>query len=146
MKQEIKNSAAALGSVGTIGGFIADVLTPLGPFTKWLFIIFCILTFSLFIIRNKNIGKKYLTSSLIMSLIFGSLYFINGDSEKGVLSDNIDGISKIQSSLFNLQKSVDRVENKVDIIDNKIDLGFEKIEELIKSNNPINNPKTRNWF
>ena len=49
MKDQIKNSGTLLASIGTIGGFIADVLTPLGPFTKWIFIIFCIVTIILLI-------------------------------------------------------------------------------------------------
>ena len=44
MKDQIKKSGTLLTSIGAVGGFISDVLTPLGPFTKWLFIIFCIVT------------------------------------------------------------------------------------------------------
>ena len=140
MKEEIKKSATTLGSIGAIGGFIADVLTPLGPFTKWLFIVFSILTILFFVFRMKDIGKKYLPLSFILSLVFGSLFLFNGESKNGFLGDNIDEISSFQTSLFDLKETVNRVEGKVDKIDEKIDLGFEKIEELIKSNNPIENP------
>ena len=88
----------------------------------------------------KNIGKKYLPLSFILSLVFGSLFLFNGESKNGFLGDNIDEISSLQTSLFDLKETVNRVEEKVDKIDEKIDLGFEKIEELIKSNNPIENP------
>jgi hypothetical protein len=142
MKDQIKKSGTLLASIGTLGGFIADVLTPLGPFTKWIFIIFIILTIALFIfyLKNRSFGKKYLPISLIFSTIFGFLFLINGDSKSGVLGDNIDGISSMQKSLFNLQESVDRIENKIDVVSDKLDLGFDKIEELIKLNNPIENP------
>jgi len=142
MKEQIKKSGTLLASIGTLGGFIADVLTPLGPFTKWIFIIFIILTIALFIfyLKNRSFGKKYLPISLIFSTIFGFLFLINGDSKSGVLGDNIDGISSMQKSLFNLQESVDRIENKIDVVSDKLDLGFDKIEELIKLNNPIENP------
>ena len=142
MKEQIKKSGTLLASIGTLGGFIADVLTPLGPFTKWIFIIFIILTIALFIfyLKNRSFGKKYLPISLIFSTIFGFLFLINGDSKSGVLGDNIDGISSMQKSLFNLQESVDRIENKIDVVSDKLDIGFDKIEELIKLNNPIENP------
>lgn len=148
MKDQIKKSGTLLASIGTLGGFIADVLTPLGPFTKWIFIIFIILTIILFIFyfKNRSLGKKYFPISLILSTIFGFLFLINGDSKSGVLGDNIDGISNMQNSLFNLQESVDRIENKIDVVSDKLDLGFDKIEELIKLNNPIENPSTPKDF
>ena len=148
MKDQIKKSGTLLASIGTLGGFIADVLTPLGPFTKWIFIIFIVLTIVLFItyLKNRSFGKKYFPISLILSTIFGFLFLINGDSKSGVLGDNIDGISSMQNSLFNLQESVDRIENKIDVVSDKLDLGFDKIEELIKLNNPIENPSTPKDF
>ena len=142
MLNQIRNSAGTLGFVATTGGFIADVLTPLGPFTKWLFIFFSLLTILLYIIKKKEIAKKYLPLSLIFALIFGLLFLINGDSKNGVFGDNIDAISSLQTSLFDLQESINRVEEKVDNIDEKIELGFEKIEGLLKSNNPIENPSS----
>ena len=146
MKDQIKQSGTLLASIGTLGGFIADVLTPLGPFTKWIFIIFIVLTIFLFItyLKNRSFGKKYFPVSLILSTIFGFLFLINGDSKSGVLGDNIDGISSMQNSLFNLQESVDRIEDKIDVVNDKLELGFDKIEELINSNNPIENPSTAN--
>jgi len=148
MKDQIKKSGTLLASIGTIGGFISDVLTPLGPFTKWIFIIFCIVTIILLIgyFRNISFGKKYLPHSLILTIVFGSLFLINGGSKNGILGDNIDGISSMQRSLFSIQETVERVEGKVDIIDQKLDLGFEKIAELIQSNNPIENPNTAKDF
>jgi len=148
MKDQIKKSGTLLASIGTLGGFISDVLTPLGPFTKWIFIIFIILTIALFIVylKNSSFGKKYLPISLILSTIFGCLFLINGDSKSGILGDNIEGISIIQNSLFNLQESVDRIEDKIDVVSDKLAVGFDKIEELIKLNNPIENPITPKDF
>ena len=60
MKDQIKNSAKILAPVGTLGGFIGDVLTPLGPVTEWLFYlsIFITLAFGLVYLKNKSEFSK----------------------------------------------------------------------------------------
>ena len=135
MKEQIKKSGSLLATISAAGGFIADVLTPLGPFTQWLFFIFIVLTIIFYIsyVKKKSSGVKFFPASLILTVLFGVLFLVNGGSKKGILGDNIDSISSLQNSLFNLQESVDRIEEK-------IDLGFDKIENLIKLNNPIENP------
>jgi len=141
MKEQIKQSATILAPLGTLGAFIADVLTPLGPFTKWLFIIisiFSVITFILYL-KKVTFGKKYFLPSVVLSVIFGFLFFFSGGTKNGILGDNIDSISSIQRSLFNIEESLDK-------IDEKLDIRFDKIEELITSSNPIANPKTANDF
>ena len=135
MKEQIKKSGSLLATISAAGGFIADVLTPLGPFTQWLFFVFIVLTIIFYIsyVKKKSSGVKFFPASLILTVLFGVLFLVNGGSKKGILGDNIDSISSLQNSLFNLQESVDRIEVK-------IDLGFDKIENLIKLNNPIENP------
>ena len=135
MKEQIKKSGSLLATISAAGGFIADVLTPLGPFTQWLFFVFIVLTIIFYIsyVKKKSSGVKFFPASLILTVLFGVLFLVNGGSKKGILGDNIDSISSLQNSLFNLQESVDRIEEK-------IDLGFDKIENLIKLNNPIENP------
>ena len=135
MKEQIKKSGSLLATISAAGGFIADVLTPLGPFTQWLFFVFIVLTIIFYIsyVKKKSSGVKFFPASLILTVLFGVLFLVNGGSKKGILGDNIDSISSFQNSLFNLQESVDRIEVK-------IDLGFDKIENLIKLNNPIENP------
>ena len=131
MKNQIKNSIPLLASLGTVGGFIADVLTPLAPFTKWLCIAFSILTIVLFILylKKKPIGQKYVLVSFIGSLIFGSLFLLNGDSKNGVLGDNIDIVSSFQSSMNLVEAELDSITNKIDVLDEKIDEGFSVVEE-----------------
>ena len=135
MKEQIKKSGSLLATISAAGGFIADVLTPLGPFTQWLFFVFIVLTIIFYIsyVKKKSSGVKFFPASLVLTVLFGVLFLVNGGSKKGILGDNIDSISSLQNSLFNLQESVDRIEVK-------IDLGFDKIENLIKLNNPIENP------
>jgi hypothetical protein len=149
MKERIQQSVKILAPIGTLGGFISDVLTPLGPVTKWLF--FCSLFISIlflifYVLNKKKLAQKYLPSSIILALVFGVFFLLNNNTEKGILGDNTESIANLQKSLFNIQETVDRVEDKVDIIDQKLDLGFDKIEDLIKSNNPIENPITAKDF
>tara|TARA_B100000795_G_C22734440_1_gene412738 strand:+ start:108 stop:1202 length:1095 start_codon:yes stop_codon:yes gene_type:complete len=149
MKERIQQSVKILAPIGTLGGFISDVLTPLGPVTKWLFLCSLAISFIFlifYVLNKKKLAQKYLPSSIILALIFGTFFLLNNNTEKGLLGDNTESISNLQNSLFKLQETVDRVEEKVDVIDEKIDLGFEKIAELIQSNNPIENPKTPKDF
>ena len=37
MKDQFKQSVKFITPIGVLGGFIADVVTPLGPAIKWLF-------------------------------------------------------------------------------------------------------------
>jgi len=142
MKDQIKNSAKILAPVGTLGGFIGDVLTPLGPVTEWLFYlsIFITLAFGLVYLKNKSeFSKKILPTSFLLVLTFGIFSVINNDTENGILGDNSEMIAGIQKSLFNIEESLEK-------IDQKLDVRFDKIEELITSSNPIENPKNANDF
>ena len=149
MKERIQQSVKILAPIGTLGGFISDVLTPLGPVTKWLFLCslaICFIFLIFYVFNKKKLAQKYLPSSIILALIFGIFFLLNNNTEKGILADNTESIANLQKSLFNIQETVERVEDKVDIIDQKLDLGFDKIEELIKLNNPIENPITPKDF
>ena len=141
MKEQIKQSVKILAPIGTLGGFISDVLTPLGPVTKWLFLCCLAITFILLIIyllNKRKLFQNYLSSSAILTLVFGVFFLLNNNTEKGILGDNTESIAILQNSLFNIQETVDRVEDKVDVIDEKIDIRFDKIESLLKESNPIN--------
>lgn len=149
MKEQIKQSVKILAPIGTLGGFISDVLTPLGPVTKWLFLCCLAITFILLIIyllNKRKLFQNYLSSSAILTLVFGVFFLLNNNTEKGILGDNTESIAILQNSLFNIQETVDRVEDKVDVIDEKIDIRFDKIESLLKESNPIKNPKNANDF
>ena len=147
--QQLKESAKYLVPIGAVGGFISDVLTPLGPITKWLFFIMTTIVVILIIMhlfKLREISKKYLPSSIILQFIFGLFFLVNNNTDRGVLGDNTDSISKFQEKIFNLQEGVNRVENKINNIDDKLDIRFDEVENLIKSSNPIKNPKTANDF
>lgn len=149
INQQLKESAKYLVPIGAIGGFISDVLTPLGPITKWLFFIMTTIVVILIImhlLKLREISKKHLPPAIILQFIFGLFFLVNNNTDRGVLGDNTDSISKFQEKIFNLQEGVNRVEKKINSIDDKLDIRFDKVENLIKSSNPIKNPKTANDF
>lgn len=85
MKERIQQSVKILAPIGTLGGFISDVLTPLGPVTKWLF--FCSLFISIlflifYVLNKKKLAQKYLPSSIILALVFGVFFLLNNNTEK----------------------------------------------------------------
>jgi hypothetical protein len=149
MKDQIRKSAKILAPIGALGGFISDVLTPLGPITKYLFICslaICFILLILYVLNKKKLAQNYLPSSIILAIVFGGFFVLNNNTENGILGDNVESIANLQNSLFSIQETVDRVEDKVDVIDEKLDVRFDKIEDLIKSSNPIANPRTANDF
>lgn len=160
MKEKIKESSKILAPVGTVGGFIADVLTPLGPLTKWLFIgsliIFFLLIIFFFLNRKSETSriKEFLPGSVILTLIFGVFFFFNSNTEKGFLGDNTQAVSNLQNSLFNIEESIDQINQKqTDILDNVKDIkdiisGDAELENMSNSNDLTVvkelNEKTRN--
>lgn len=146
---EFKKIAQITGAIGTIGGFIADVLTPLAPFSKILSITF--FSFGvLLLIFIKNDKVKFATkinsvSSLLVGVIFLGLSMAS-DDDKGLLAAHVPAIQ-------GLQESLNIVSEKLDIIDEKVESGFESmesnfdnLESLIKANNPIDNPSSASDF
>lgn len=123
------------GIIGTIGGFIGDVLSPLGPIISYLFY-FSLATLLisltiLFIFRQtkKEVFKLISLTSFFFSLIFGAFSLINKDSENGFLGDNIEFVSGFQSSLNIISYELDSINNQIQTVDKKLDEGFNIIEE-----------------
>ena len=141
MKEKIKESSKILAPIGTVGGFVADVLTPLGPVTKWLFFGFLIsssLLLIFFFLNRKSEHsrtKKFLPVSAILTVIFGIFFFLNSNTEKGFLGDNTEIVSNLQNSLFNIEKSMDEInEKQTDILNN-----IEDIKDIVSGDSELKN-------
>jgi predicted PurR-regulated permease PerM len=141
MKTQIKESSKLLATIGAGGGFIADVLTPLGPVTKWLFFGLLIISFILlifFFLNRKSEHskiKKFLPVSAILTVIFGIFFFLNSNTEKGFLGDNTEVVSNLQNSLFNIEKSIDEInEKQTDILDN-----IQDIKDIVSGDSELKN-------
>ena len=151
----IKSALNFAGIVGTVGGFVADVLSPIGPIITYLIYIsigmLIISTAILFLLPSskRNSLKSISVTSLFFAIIFILFGQVNEDTENGFLGDNIEFIAEFQSTLNIIDEKLDKisdqvavVDEKIDIIDNKLDEGFNDLAQLIKTSNPIQNPST----
>ena len=151
----IKPALNFAGIVGTVGGFVADVLSPIGPIITYLIYIsigmLIISTAILFLLPSskRNSLKSISVTSLFFAIIFILFGQVNEDTENGFLGDNIEFIAEFQSTLNIIDEKLDKisdqvavVDEKIDIIDNKLDEGFNDLAQLIKTSNPIQNPST----
>ena len=151
----IKPALNFAGIVGTVGGFVADVLSPIGPIITYLIYIsigmLIISTAILFLLpaSKRNSLKSISVTSLFFAIIFILFGQVNEDTENGFLGDNIEFIAEFQSTLNIIDEKLDKisdqvavVDEKIDIIDNKLDEGFNDLAQLIKTSNPIQNPST----
>jgi len=154
-KQNLQPALKFAGVLGTVGGFIGDVLSPLGPVLNYLLylsIIVLIISLVLLVLlpkSKKQVFKMASLSSLFFSIIFGVFVNLNKDSENGFLGDNVEFVSEFQASLNIIEVKLDEisdqievVDEKLDKVDNKIEEGFANLSEEIKNSNPIKNPKT----
>ena len=151
----IKPALNFAGIVGTVGGFVADVLSPIGPIITYLIYIsigvLIISTAILFLLpaNKRNSLKSVSVTSLFFAIIFVLFGQLNEDTENGFLGDNIEFVAEFQSTLNIIDEKLDKisdqvavVDEKIDIIDNKLDEGFNDLAQLIKTSNPIQNPST----
>jgi hypothetical protein len=151
----IKPALNFAGIVGTVGGFVADVLSPIGPIITYLIYIsigvLIISTAILFLLpaNKRNSLKSVSVTSLFFAIIFVLFGQLNEDTENGFLGDNIEFVAEFQSTLNIIDEKLDKisdqvavVDEKIDNIDNKLDEGFNDLAQLIKTSNPIQNPST----
>ncbi len=75
------------------------------------------------------------------------------DDDKGLLASNIPAIQSFQESMNIVSEKLNVIDEKIDKVGNNIEEGFESMEEnfenienLIKANNPIDNPTTASDF
>ena len=118
IRNAINRTAAPLGAIGAIGGFVSDVLAPLGSLAPWVaglsFLIFVGTVISYFgMLRRPGIeaGESLMPAILVISagstIIFAgwSILFANGP-DNGYLAENVEPIAQIQASLLGLEEDV----------------------------------------
>ena len=150
----IKPALNFAGIVGTVGGFVADVLSPIGPIITYLIYIsigvLIISTAILFLLpaNKRNSLKSVSVTSLFFAIIFVLFGQLNEDTENGFLGDNIEFIAEFQSTLNIIDEKLDKisdqvavVDEKIDNIDNKLDQGFNDLASDVKEISEINNEK-----
>ena len=154
-KQLLQPAAKFAGVLGTVGGFVGDVLSPLGPILTYLLylsIFLLIISVVLLILlpkSKKELFKSASLTSLFFALIFGVFCQLNEDTDNGFMGDNLEFVSNFQNSLSIIDEKLDNISDQIEVVDEKItnmdeklDAGFDNLSELIKTSNPIKNPTT----
>lgn len=129
------------GSVGTVGGFIADVLSPLGPVLKFLFytsLTVSLISISFYFISKSNLKsqtKKIITTSLFFTLIFGLFFQLNKGTQSGLLGDNIEFINKLQNSMNIIDDKLDDISSDIKDVSEDI----KDVKEIITGDAELKN-------
>jgi hypothetical protein len=118
IRKSFTNALTPVGIIGAVGGFIADVLAPLGNFAPWvaiLSLIAALMAIAAFLRLRRRQGPAAWDSpvaggvaiTLSSTVIFTvwSVIFAAGP-ERGYLAENIDPIAQFQADLLNLQEDV----------------------------------------
>jgi hypothetical protein len=121
LRKALTRAATPVSIIGAVGGFIGDIIAPLGNFAPWVALVslvFTLITLFGFIgLRRKQgdlawdspvAGGLLLASA--STLIFGgwSLLFAVGP-DRGYLADNLEPIAQLQAQLLNLQEDVTQI-------------------------------------
>jgi len=107
------------GTIGTVGGFVADVLSPLGPILKALFYISGVaaiifgLIYVLLKSNLKDLLQKMFVSAIFFCFIFGIFLQLNKGTENGLLGDNLEVVNRLQGSLNLIDKKLDNISNEI---------------------------------
>lgn len=101
---QLKNSSQIFGSVGSVFGFISDVIQPLAPFIHVATTILAGATgvlFFCFIFRAKHPyldrAADYFTQGLVLTVVLLFFWFLGSSHERGFFADNFEFIAGLQN-------------------------------------------------
>ncbi|MFT3895320.1 MAG: hypothetical protein QM730_27155 [Anaerolineales bacterium] len=121
LRKAMTRAAAPVSIIGAVGGFIGDIVAPLGNVAPWVALISFVFTlitlFGFLALRRKQGALAWdspvaggLLIASASTLIFGgwSLIFAVGP-DNGYLAENVKPIATMQSQLFDLQEDVTQI-------------------------------------
>lgn len=122
LRQAVNRTAGPLGIIGAVGGFISDVMAPLGSLAPWVsalsFVVFLGTIVAFFRMRQQpgvQVGETLMPA--VMVLAAGSTVIfavwaavIARGPERGYLAENVDGIAQIQASLLNIEEDIAEIQ------------------------------------
>ncbi|MGV0977145.1 MAG: hypothetical protein ACOYBO_14550 [Azonexus sp.] len=124
-RRAFARAAAPIGVIGAVGGFIGDIIQPLGnfaPYVALLSLLGAIVSFIFLIIERRRKGHDMwdtVSAGLFVmfaasTVIFAtwSVVFAAGP-ERGYLATNIEPIGQVQAQLLGLQKDVTEIKATV---------------------------------
>lgn len=159
IKNFFKKSLVPLGLVGSIGGFIGDVLKPFADF-GFIFLLISlagalITGISLLYFKNKEgkiIHKEKWVAGFLFFLLFALMWGIyipisKAGPPQGYLADNIDAISRLQTDVLKIGEDVTEIKGDVKKIDSKLDNITAKITQVDLNGGIISDPRTpQEWY
>jgi tetratricopeptide (TPR) repeat protein len=121
LRKALLRAAAPVSLIGAVGGFIGDIVAPLGNFAPWVAgasLLFAIVLLFGFLALHRRQGALAWDSPVAGGLIvasastvvFGlwSVLFAAGP-QNGYLADNVSPIATVQAQLLNLQEDVGEI-------------------------------------
>lgn len=169
VSQHLQSSGKIAGPLATGAGLVADVIQPLGP-VSWVLVItgFAIMILSYFkwfkvekkqLIKQEQDGKidnetflvktdqsKWLSifsfSSIATLIMFIFSCLTTFSSDRGFMGDNLDVISELQNSIFNIEQSIDEINQKQDDIlesQKKSEQNIQDIKDLVSGDAELKN-------
>lgn len=159
IKSFFKKSLVPLGLVGSIGGFIGDVLKPFANF-GFIFLMISlaglIITGGALLYFKKKEGQVAHKEKWVAGCIFFALFALmwgiyipiaNAGPPQGYLADNIDAISKLQTDVLKIGEDVTEIKGDVKKIDSKLDNITAKITQVDLNGGIISDPRTpQEWY
>jgi len=127
LASQFRKTGAVAGGYMGLFGFIADILSPIAPFSNYLFFASAFMVvFILIIMVIKSTLQEKMAPALVVSItllvVSGSLYSLQGDPETdstnyGVLATQIPALQSLQSSLGLIQEDVAAIRESTENID-----------------------------
>ena len=109
----LRQQATILGLIGAVGGFVSDVLQPLAPFSKYIFVLSLaaslVLGIAVVVMQNRRHRTMPLLFLSVAFLVFSGLLLSLQTKEseaKGILATNFPAIESLQSVLGLIQRDV----------------------------------------
>ena len=167
--QHLQSSGKIAGPLSTGAGLVADVIQPLGP-VCWVlvftgFFIMILSYFKWFKVDKKRLikqqqdgeidnetflaktdGSRWLAIfsfsiiATVILFIFSCLTTVSSD--RGFMGDNLDGVSEMQNSIFNIEQSIDEINQKQDEIlesQRKSEQNIQDIKDVVSGDAELKN-------
>src|SRR3990172_1828997 len=121
LRKAILRAAAPVSLISAVGGFVGDIIAPLGNFAPWILLISLVVAvialFGFLALRRKQGALAWDSPVAGVMLVAGASTAIFGvwavvfavGPDRGYLAENIAPIATVQAQLLNLQEDVTEI-------------------------------------
>lgn len=127
LRKAFAQAARPIAVIGAVGGFIGDIIQPLGNFAVWIAgisLVVAVIALVWIIILRRRRGEEIWDTLAVGLFVVGvgsfvvftawSFIFAVGP-ERGYLAENIEPIGQIQAQLLGLQKDVGEIKQTTEV-------------------------------